>query len=103
MLRARAVTPATLPEAWCWLMPHAVAVWIYWEAVWLLAKGVAFVPHPKYDGGMRYREDAAAGEAAMAASGQRRRRGAAGCPVFQWREASAYPWTAGNAEAVQQS
>ena len=38
MLRAEAVAPDTVPDAWFWLMPHMVAVWIYWEALWLLLK-----------------------------------------------------------------
>ncbi|KAJ7569114.1 hypothetical protein O6H91_01G141800 [Diphasiastrum complanatum] len=35
-------------DAFFWLMPQRVAVWIYWQALLLYWKGVAFVPHPKY-------------------------------------------------------
>ncbi|KAK7331381.1 hypothetical protein VNO77_25604 [Canavalia gladiata] len=32
-----------------WLMPHKVAVWIYWHAIKLWWKNVTFVQHPKYN------------------------------------------------------
>lgn len=31
-----------------WLMPHKVAVWIYWHAIKLWWKNVRFVQHPRY-------------------------------------------------------
>ncbi|XP_020095194.1 uncharacterized protein LOC109714881 isoform X1 [Ananas comosus] len=31
-----------------WLMPHKVAMWIYWEALRLWLKNVKFLGHPKY-------------------------------------------------------
>lgn len=40
-----------------WLMPHKVAMWIYWQALKLWWKNVAFLQHPKYLN-PRYREDA---------------------------------------------
>ncbi|KAL2341120.1 hypothetical protein Fmac_009060 [Flemingia macrophylla] len=40
-----------------WLMPHKVAVWIYWHAVKLWWKNVQFVQHPKYSV-PTYREEA---------------------------------------------
>ncbi|KAL2636142.1 hypothetical protein R1flu_007621 [Riccia fluitans] len=46
------------PESFFWLMPHKVAVWIYWHAMLLLWKGVGFVQHPKYVDGDAYRERA---------------------------------------------
>ncbi|KAB1222599.1 hypothetical protein CJ030_MR2G000416 [Morella rubra] len=30
-----------------WLMPHKVAVWIYWQAVMLWWKNVSFIQHPR--------------------------------------------------------
>jgi DUF1365 family protein len=37
-----------------WLMPHKVAIWIYWHAVKLWWKSVPFVQHPRYtDSGYR--------------------------------------------------
>lgn len=40
-----------------WLMPHKVAIWIYWHAFKLWWKGVPFVQHPRYsDPG--YRQEA---------------------------------------------
>lgn len=39
MLRAEKAAPGnSSPDAWFWLMPHLVAVWIYWEAVLLMSK-----------------------------------------------------------------
>ncbi len=44
------------PERWCFLMAHAVALWIYWHALLLLVwRGLAFFSHPKYDHGADYR------------------------------------------------
>ncbi|KAI4370966.1 hypothetical protein MLD38_019252 [Melastoma candidum] len=40
-----------------WLMPHKVAVWIYWHALLLWWKNVAFIQHPRYTN-PSYREDA---------------------------------------------
>lgn len=40
-----------------WLMPHKVAVWIYWHALKLWWKNVRFVQHPRYTD-PRYREEA---------------------------------------------
>lgn len=39
-----------------WLMPHKVAIWIYWQALKLWWKNVAYLQHPKYSN-PRYRED----------------------------------------------
>ncbi|KAL3524589.1 hypothetical protein ACH5RR_012961 [Cinchona calisaya] len=40
-----------------WLMPHRVAIWIYWHAVKLWWKGVPFIKHPRYQS-PTYREEA---------------------------------------------
>ncbi|XP_027338796.1 uncharacterized protein LOC113852661 [Abrus precatorius] len=40
-----------------WLMPHKVAIWIYWHAIKLWWKNVCFVQHPKYNT-PTYREEA---------------------------------------------
>ncbi|KAK4271856.1 hypothetical protein QN277_020486 [Acacia crassicarpa] len=40
-----------------WLMPHKVAVWIYWHALKLWWKNVRFVQHPRYTV-PTYREEA---------------------------------------------
>ncbi|XVE88396.1 hypothetical protein DITRI_Ditri19aG0066700 [Diplodiscus trichospermus] len=40
-----------------WLMPHKVALWIYWHALKLWWKNVPFMPHPRYSN-PSYREDA---------------------------------------------
>ncbi|KAL7089376.1 hypothetical protein ACP275_13G184100 [Erythranthe tilingii] len=40
-----------------WLMPHKVALWIYWHALKLWWKNVSFVQHPRYQK-PNYREEA---------------------------------------------
>uniref|UniRef100_A0A5B7BCL1 DUF1365 domain-containing protein n=1 Tax=Davidia involucrata TaxID=16924 RepID=A0A5B7BCL1_DAVIN len=40
-----------------WLMPHKVAVWIYWHAIKLWWKNVSFIQHPRYIN-PTYKEDA---------------------------------------------
>ncbi|XP_038970470.1 uncharacterized protein LOC113462627 [Phoenix dactylifera] len=40
-----------------WMMPHKVAIWIYWQALKLWWKNVPFLQHPKYINPM-YRDDA---------------------------------------------
>lgn len=89
-LRLRRVPPPRWlpPQAWAWMMPHRVAVWIYLQAARLMCKGVPFLPHPKYEGGDAYRAVAAAAEAVNG-----RGRPARSCPAFLYREASEAPWT----------
>jgi len=85
----RVPPPRGPPEAWAWLMPHRVALWIYVQALRLLLKGVPFLPHPKYEVGEGYRREAAEAEAALG----RARAGGLGCPVFSYREAAGRPWS----------
>ncbi|XP_031376635.1 uncharacterized protein LOC116192273 isoform X2 [Punica granatum] len=40
-----------------WLMPHKVALWIYWHAFKLWWKNVSFIQHPRYSN-TAYREEA---------------------------------------------
>ncbi|KAK2965283.1 hypothetical protein RJ640_004152 [Escallonia rubra] len=40
-----------------WLMPHKVAVWIYWHALKLWWKNVTFIQHPRYHSAA-YKEEA---------------------------------------------
>ncbi|XP_010538253.1 PREDICTED: uncharacterized protein LOC104812673 [Tarenaya hassleriana] len=40
-----------------WLMPHKVAIWIYWHALKLWWKNVSFIQHPRYSN-PSYKEDA---------------------------------------------
>ncbi|KAI5670943.1 hypothetical protein M9H77_11307 [Catharanthus roseus] len=45
-------------QAWFfWLMPHQVALWIYWHALKLWWKHVPFIQHPRYHS-PNYREEA---------------------------------------------
>ncbi|CAI9108933.1 OLC1v1008643C1 [Oldenlandia corymbosa var. corymbosa] len=45
------------PALFFWLMPHRVAIWIYWHAFRLWWKGVSFIQHPRYHS-PNYREEA---------------------------------------------
>ncbi|KAG6416741.1 hypothetical protein SASPL_124179 [Salvia splendens] len=58
-LTAKRVAPSSSDNhSWFfWLMPHKVALWIYWHALKLWWKNVAFVQHPRYQNST-YREDA---------------------------------------------
>ncbi|CAN4095932.1 unnamed protein product [Withania somnifera] len=47
----------TDPALFFWLMPHKVALWIYWQALKLWWKGVPFLQHPRYYN-PRYKEEA---------------------------------------------
>ncbi|CAI0545014.1 unnamed protein product [Linum tenue] len=50
-------TPVSDSDMFFWLMPHKVAVWIYWHALQLWWKNVEFVQHPRYSN-PNYREEA---------------------------------------------
>lgn len=41
-------TSASDQAVFFWLMPHKVAVWIYWHAIKLWWKNVKFIQHPRY-------------------------------------------------------
>lgn len=47
----------TDPALFFWLMPHKVALWIYWQALKLWWKGVPLLQHPRYYN-PRYRGEA---------------------------------------------
>ncbi|XP_056174082.1 uncharacterized protein LOC115689202 [Syzygium oleosum] len=59
-LKAKRVSSSTLSNhaTFFWLMPHKVALWIYWHAFKLWWKNVSFIQHPRYTNPM-YREEAA--------------------------------------------
>ncbi|PKA56980.1 hypothetical protein AXF42_Ash002284 [Apostasia shenzhenica] len=59
-LSAKRVHSSTTPldlATYFWLMPHKVAMWIYWQAFKLWWKKVSFIDHPKYSN-PTYRDDA---------------------------------------------
>ncbi|RWR88806.1 DUF1365 domain-containing protein [Cinnamomum micranthum f. kanehirae] len=56
------------PALFFWLMPHKVALWIYWQALKLWWKNVAFLNHPKYQNPM-YREEALIRDRKLQSSG----------------------------------
>ncbi|KAL5577251.1 hypothetical protein UlMin_018950 [Ulmus minor] len=58
-LRAKKVSSSSVSDhaLFFWLMPHKVAVWIYWHALKLWWKNVSFVQHPRYTH-PAYREEA---------------------------------------------
>lgn len=59
ILRAHRVSSSKVPDhmLFFWLMPHKVAVWIYWHALKLWWKSVPFIQHPRYDN-PAYRDEA---------------------------------------------
>ncbi|KAF8028401.1 hypothetical protein BT93_E1111 [Corymbia citriodora subsp. variegata] len=59
-LKAKRVSSSTLSDhsTFFWLMPHKVALWIYWHAFKLWWKNVSFIQHPRYSN-PGYREEAA--------------------------------------------
>ncbi|XP_021763878.1 uncharacterized protein LOC110728544 [Chenopodium quinoa] len=58
ILRAQRVSSSKVDQLFFfWLMPHKVAVWIYWHALKLWWKSVSFVQHPRYNN-PAYREEA---------------------------------------------
>ncbi|KAL8130325.1 hypothetical protein V2J09_019480 [Rumex salicifolius] len=58
-LRAKRIPASMVSDQtlYFWLMPHKVALWIYWHALKLWWKGVPFVQHPRYSN-QGYREEA---------------------------------------------
>ncbi|XVF87149.1 hypothetical protein PTKIN_Ptkin18bG0096000 [Pterospermum kingtungense] len=58
-LKAKRISPASAHdhELYFWLMPHKVALWIYWHALKLWWKNVTFIQHPRYTN-PSYREEA---------------------------------------------
>ncbi|XAR59349.1 hypothetical protein NMG60_11015155 [Bertholletia excelsa] len=48
-LTAKRISSPTADHAlFFWLMPHKVAIWIYWHALKLWWKGVPYMQHPRY-------------------------------------------------------
>lgn len=58
-LRAKRVSSSSVSDhsLFFWLMPHKVALWIYWHALKLWWKNVSFIQHPRYTH-PEYREEA---------------------------------------------
>ncbi|KAG0557217.1 hypothetical protein KC19_11G111100 [Ceratodon purpureus] len=103
ILKAKRVTRAVDPEAFTWMMPQRVAIWIYWQALQLVWKGVSFIPHPKYVDGDCYRERAqqhsthSCPEVEIASSGCSKVSDGDGSTSTSqrfctWREAPGFPW-----------
>lgn len=98
----------THSERWAWLMPHRVAVWIYWHAALLLWRGLAFNSHPRNVDGDAFKDRACKGAERVAgmvvtpaagpggpcgysAAPCAGREPATMCP-FLWRDATRPPW-----------
>lgn len=103
-LKAKKLSPSPVSDHafFFWLMPHKVAVWIYWHALKLWWKNVSFIQHPRYTI-PDYRHEAILRDAklhscpAMAPSDgdypkQRKRDNANGDRCFTWTNAS-WPWS----------
>lgn len=59
VLKAKRVTSSLVSDhaMFFWLMPHKIAVWIYWHAFKLWWKNVSYIQHPRYTN-PAYREEA---------------------------------------------
>ncbi|KAG2318983.1 hypothetical protein Bca52824_012196 [Brassica carinata] len=90
------------PAVFFWLMPHKVAIWIYWHALKLWWKNVPFIQHPRYSN-PSYREESAKRDQELrrvglagSNSGETIKfdgcsSGFGGCR-FAWRDAN-WPWS----------
>ncbi|KAF5761766.1 hypothetical protein HanXRQr2_Chr16g0768931 [Helianthus annuus] len=59
-LTANRISSSSVQHAvFFWLMPHKVAIWIYWHALKLWWKKVVFIQHPRYEN-PSYKKDAIA-------------------------------------------
>ncbi|XP_074269586.1 uncharacterized protein LOC141592711 [Silene latifolia] len=84
-----------------WLMPHKVAIWIYWHALKLWWKGVPFVQHPRY-ANTGYREEASSRDQLLKCGMARNFKTNGGCSrdsgnlagdhQFSWTDAK-WPWS----------
>ncbi|XP_010478388.1 PREDICTED: uncharacterized protein LOC104757357 [Camelina sativa] len=97
-LKAKRI-PTTLvsdPALFFWLMPHKVAVWIYWHALKLWWKNVPFIQHPRYSN-PSYREDSEKRDQELRCRGldgsnaDNCSSSFGGCR-FAWRDAN-WPWS----------
>ncbi|KAL8113226.1 hypothetical protein AgCh_020519 [Apium graveolens] len=59
LVAKRVPSSATDHALFFWLMPHKVALWIYWHALKLWWKNVQFIQHPRYSN-PAYKEEAVA-------------------------------------------
>ncbi|KDP37987.1 hypothetical protein JCGZ_04630 [Jatropha curcas] len=90
-----------------WLMPHKVALWIYWHAIKLWWKNVQFITHPRYSN-PKHREEAQMRDQMLqcnqkpASDRDKRLQDEGHCPEnftdrnyrkrqFKWRDAK-WPW-----------
>lgn len=101
-LRVKRVPPSMVPDhtLFFWLMPHKVAVWIYWHALKLWWKNVAFIQHHRY-ANPAYREEASLRDQKLNCFNTResetnglcpRGDGISLAPRFTWTDAK-WPWS----------
>ncbi|WCJ27417.1 hypothetical protein M5689_009163 [Euphorbia peplus] len=102
-LKAKMI-PASLVsdhDLFFWLMPHKVAVWIYWHALKLWWKNVKFIQHPRYSN-PTYRGEAQLRDQKLECNHEDKYTQAGLCPLnltgrdyrkrqFKWRDAK-WPW-----------
>ncbi|XP_065877067.1 uncharacterized protein [Euphorbia lathyris] len=98
-LKAKRI-PASLVsdhDLFFWLMPHKVAVWIYWHALKLWWKNVKFIQHPRYSNPI-YRGEAQQRDQKLECSDKDKYLQSGFCPLnftdrdyrkrqFKWRDA----------------
>ncbi|KAL5841180.1 hypothetical protein ACOSQ3_011783 [Xanthoceras sorbifolium] len=101
-LKAKRVSSSLLSDnaMFFWLMPHKVAIWIYWHAFKLWWKKVPFVQHPRYTD-PAYKEEALIRDQKLqccpAVGGENDNHGylagrSSGSRWFKWRDAK-WPWS----------
>ncbi|XP_042454634.1 uncharacterized protein LOC122038770 [Zingiber officinale] len=97
--RVQSSSSSIFLEKFFWLMPHKVAVWIYWQAFKLWWKNTKFLDHPKY-ASSRYKDDAARRNRELHSGNSRQGEDLPNCSVnmfprdrwCEWREAP-WPWS----------
>ncbi|XP_048331235.1 uncharacterized protein LOC125422875 isoform X2 [Ziziphus jujuba] len=88
-LNAKKLSPSSMSDhaIFFWLMPHKVAVWIYWHALMLWWKGVPFIQHPRYTH-PAYREEVLVRDRKLQCC---QAVGNSGARCFAWKNAK-WPW-----------
>ncbi|GMH01476.1 hypothetical protein Nepgr_003315 [Nepenthes gracilis] len=92
-LKAKRIPSSVLSDhaLFFWLMPHKVAVWIYWQALKLWWKNVSFIQHPRY-GNPAYREEALLRDEKLKCGKHDNNEVGGSSRCFAWTDAK-WPWS----------